>query len=238
MSKILFTQYQNMDLFTGENKLLGGAVVQTSVWMKAFLQLGHDIYQGKLQNDDRTLLPQVQWVNIVDLYHPERKKKRLCCYTHRLPAIYRMLRTSKCDIIYESIPHWYSVYLALFCKRLGIKHIIRIASDNMMDSRILLEQPKWKIKFIHLAFKLCSYVLVQNDYQLEAMSKSVKKKKILKIYNPIEINKDLLKPKQKTDGYYAWVANFRYQKNLSLLFEIAKHNPDFEIKIAGSPKAP
>lgn len=238
MAKFFFIQYQNMELLSGSKTPLGGAVVQTVGWMRAFKELGHDVIQGKLENDQRTLLPEYNWVQTESLYHPDKNRKRFCWYTHRLPAIYKTLRESKCDVVYESIPHWTSFYIAIFCKILNIKHIIRVANDNMMDERILLEQSRYNMFFISLGLRFCDTILAQNSYQYSILRKKFPNKKILKVFNPIVINKDLLNAKDKLEGFIAWVANFRHQKNLRLLFDIAVGNAGENFKIAGSPKYP
>src|SRR5690606_16272710 len=158
MAKILFIQYQNMDLLTGESTRLGGAVVQTGEWIKAFHELGHKVIQGKLENDNRAIQPRFNWIKTVDLFHPEKNKKRFCWYTHRLPGFFQAFKNSKCDVVYESIPHWYSVYLAIFCKILKIRFIIRVASDNMMDKRILKEQSRWNVFLIYQAFQYADFI--------------------------------------------------------------------------------
>ena len=238
MARIFFTQHQNMNLLSGESKLLGGAVVQTCVWIKAFYELGHEVVQGKLENDHKELLPEYSWVNTISIYHPEKNKRRFCWYTHRLPSFFMALKKSQCNVVYESIPHWYSIYLSIFCRFLKIKHIIRVANDNMMDDRILLEQSKWNVRLIFLSLRFCDFILVQNDYQFKTLKNKFPKKKILKIFNPIVLNREYLQPKVARSEYIAWVGNFRYQKNFQLLFNLCKILTFKVFKIAGSPNFP
>lgn len=227
-----------MELLTGSENPPGGAVIQTIGWMTAFKELGHEVIQGRLENDHRVLLPEYNWVQTKSMYHPEKKRKLFCWYTHRLPSLCKAFRESKCDVVYESIPHWTSFYIAIFCKWFKIKHVIRVASDNMMDERIFLEQSRYKVFFISLGLRFCDTILVQNIYQYSILKKKFPHKKILKVFNPIVINRDFLMPKSEMKGFIAWVANFRHQKNLKLLFDIASHNSAEIFKIAGSPKYP
>ena len=238
MARFFFIQHQNMEVLVGSDIPTGGSAVQTVIWMQALKELGHDILQGKLQNDTRELMKEFSWVSIYPLYHPKKNRKRFSWYTHRLPSIFKTLKNSQCDVLYESIPQWYSIYLGIFCKILKIKHVIRVANDNMMDERILLQQSKLNRFFIFLGLRISDNILVQNDYQYQSLKKRFPKKNILKIFNPIVLNKDLMKNKSEMKGYIAWAANFRYQKNLKMLYEIAAILPEENFKIAGSPKFP
>jgi len=238
MARFFFTQTQNMEVLVGSKIPSGGSAVQTVVWMKALNELGHEIIQAKLENDTREILEEYKWLTTVSIFHPEKNRKRLCWYTHRLPSIYRALKDSKCDVVYESIPQWFSFYIGIFCKLLNIKHVIRVANDNMMDDRILMLQSRLNWILISMGFWISDMILVQNTYQYNSLKKRFPRKNIIKIFNPIVLNNDLMKVKSEMKGYIAWVANFRYQKNLKLLFEIASVLPEENFKIAGSPKFP
>src|SRR5690606_15052994 len=60
-------------------------------------------------------------------------------------------------------------------------------------------------------------------------------KKILKISNPIIVHNSFINSPKENLQYIAWVANFRFQKNLKLLYEIAKLLDTENFKIAGEP---
>jgi glycosyltransferase involved in cell wall biosynthesis len=80
--------------------------------------------------------------------------------------------------------------------------------------------------------------VAQSDYQYKELVKTYPKKMIAKLYNPIELKSQFLQKKNKLDGYIAWVANFRFQKNLKLLYEIASICVNETFKIAGQPLMP
>lgn len=235
MAKILFTQYQNVELIVEKGNPIGGAVVETMVWVKALHELGHKIIQFKFENDQRKPTLEYNWIELLPVYDPSKGIRWLRWVFYRLPKIYAALKRSKPDYLYESIPGWSSFYVSVFCKLLGIKMILRVANDNMLDERIKITHSKFDQIFIAQAFKMANFISVQNEFQYITLRKKFPEKKIIKIYNPIVIENGGSSQKKQMTGYLAWVANFRYQKNLKLLFEIAQKIPDETIKIAGVP---
>ncbi|WP_157370290.1 hypothetical protein [Aquiflexum balticum] len=85
---------------------------------------------------------------------------------------------------------------------------------------------------------MADIVLAQNVFQFEILKKRFPKIKISKVFNPIVLDKDFLKTKFQFEGYIAWVANFRYQKNLRLLFEVALLLPLEKVKVVGQTLLP
>jgi glycosyltransferase involved in cell wall biosynthesis len=233
MTKILFLQLENLEFFVENGNPMGGSAVETFVWINAFKELGFEIYQAKLENDHRAVLKEYDWIKTIPIYD-ENKRRKMVWYTYRFPSIFRALKASKCDYVYTSIPKWFSFYIGICCRLMGKKHIVRIASDNMMDDRIYLNHKMRYIKtYISMGFRLADFILPQNQYQLDTLKKKFPNKKILKIFNPIVVNRTFLNVKTRPIGYIAWVANFRDVKNLPLLFKIASILPNEQFKIAG-----
>jgi len=233
MPKIFFYQLQNLELLVENGNPRGGSAVQTLVWMEAFHELGYEVFQSRLENDHRKLLPEFSWVKTIQIYHPKKNKKRLTWFTHRFPSIYSAIKNSNCDILYISIPNWTTFFLGLICLRLKVKQIVRVANDNILDERINLTHSKINAFFMLLGFKTCYLILAQNEFQFNNLKNNYPNKRINKIFNPIIINKKHLNNKLNFQGYIGWVANFRYQKNLSLLFDIAMKLENENFKIAG-----
>jgi glycosyltransferase involved in cell wall biosynthesis len=228
-----------MELIVENGKPRGGAAVQTLVWMQAFHELGFEVFLAKFENDNRKLLAEFDWVKPISIYHPEKYKKRLTWFTYRFPSIYRALKKSGCDYLYISIPRWTTFYLGIICKILGIKKIIRIANDNVLDNRIFVDHKRVEAFFIKLALKHSDLTLTQNEFQFKTLKKRFPKNLVFKFFNPVIIDYRFLKSKNlSSEGYIAWIANFRYQKNLSLLYQIAKNINEINFKIAGEPLFP
>jgi glycosyltransferase involved in cell wall biosynthesis len=237
MSKFLFFETQTMELLATQGKPSGGAAVQTLVWMEGLHQNGHKIFQAKLENDKRVIREAYRKFDLVPLYHKNKGMRIVRWASYRLPKIFFAFSRVKPDFVYESIPFWGSYWISIFCKLLGIKHIIRISNDNLLDKRLRNTASSSHQFFLFLGLRLSDFILAQNDYQYNTLKTKYPNKKILKIHNPIIVDRQHLNSKTEPSGYIAWVANFRYQKNLKLLFEIAQTLPNEEFKIAGNPNS-
>jgi glycosyltransferase involved in cell wall biosynthesis len=108
----------------------------------------------------------------------------------------------------------------------------------MLDKRIEWTHSLFERFFINKAFKGCDFIITQNQFQYNIVKSRYGRNKVLKISNPFLINKRGLIVKTSMHGYIAWVANFRYQKNLQLLYKIAVQLPNEQFKVAGQPLIP
>jgi glycosyltransferase involved in cell wall biosynthesis len=238
MAKYFFVQHQNVEIIVENGAPRGGSVVETLVWMKALNSLGNSVLQAKYEEDQRVLKKEFDWVELVPTYNSRKFKKTLVWYTYRLPKIFLALKKSKPDVVYTSIPQWHTFYLGLMCKFLGIKHIIRIANDKNVNFDLDNSLSYFDKKLINHAYRDSDLILAQSEYQYQELKVNFPNNKVEKLYNPIEIKKNYLKVKKEKLGYIAWVANFRHQKNLKLLFEIASICKNEIFKIAGQPLVP
>lgn len=236
MTKILFTQSDIVELVVEKGNPMGGAVVESLIWMTALNQLGIKVQLVKNANDKRPILEEFAWIETVTTFDPKKGIKWLRWVTYRFPTIFMALKNSKADYIYEPIPTWNSFFLGIFCKLLGIKQILRVANDNMLDGRIKITHSRFDQIFIHLGFKICNFISVQNEFQFNALKRKLPFKKIIKLFNPFIIQDNLELKVFDEKSYICWVANFRYQKNLRLLFNIASTITNNEFKIAGQSK--
>jgi glycosyltransferase involved in cell wall biosynthesis len=237
MPKILFAYMHTIEFFVEGGKPLGGSAVETLVWTKVFRELGYEVQQVRYENDDRKRKAEFDWVELIPIFNSEVTMIRMW-YLYRFPSYFKALKKAKSNVLFTSIPTWYSFYISLFCKVLGIKHIIRIPSDEMVDKKIYLTETKLTAFYIRRAFLLADLILAQNEYQYVQLKKAYSKKKIIKVYNPFIIDRTFLKQKDHFEGYIAWVANFRHVKNLGLLSRIAERYPSEYFKIAGAPLFP
>jgi glycosyltransferase involved in cell wall biosynthesis len=232
--KILFTQTDNIELMVENGAPLGGAVVETMVWMKAMHALGFQILQLRQEGDQRKILPGFEWVTMVPTYNSKKGIRWFKWLYYRIPKIIGSLKQSNTDYVYESIPSWVSFFTVKICYIFKIRLILRIANDYILDERIYRTHSKFEKKLVYKALSQCDYILPQNKYQYDQILKFFPGKKVLMLPNPFVLeNRELLKTKQMGNGYIAWVANFRYQKNLKLLYEICLILDTQKVKIAG-----
>jgi glycosyltransferase involved in cell wall biosynthesis len=236
MSKFFFIESSVKGLIVKEEVVGGGAAVQTLVWMNALKHQGHQVFLANFENDNRELKDAYRNLRLINTYDTEKGVRWLRWVYYRYPRIYKALKKCKPDFLYESIPFWGSFMHSFICRSLGIKHVIRISNDNLLDKRLRNTASKAHQFFLFWGLKTCDVILSQNDYQYQTLRKKFPNKQILKIHNPIVIDKALLSPKaEHQKGYFAWLANFRFQKNLKLLHEIALLLPNEQFKVAGSP---
>jgi glycosyltransferase involved in cell wall biosynthesis len=238
MAKFFFTQTQNVELVVENGEPRGGSAVETMVWMKALYELDQEIFLAKFTEDDRKQISEYSWVNLIPLYDSQAFKKRLVWFSYRFPRIYTVLKKEKPDIVYTSIPTWHILFVGLICRFLKIKHIIRVATDSDLDTTLMPEVP-WHHNWMRaLSYKIADLVVAQNEYQFQTLKKMCPHTKIGKLFNPIELDRRFLRIKDRKTGYIAWLANFRRQKNLKLLHDIAVGFPEEYFKVAGQPLFP
>jgi glycosyltransferase involved in cell wall biosynthesis len=235
MAKFFFFETPVMELLVDNGEASGGAAVQTLVWMEGLYSQGHQIFLAKSLNDTRNIKPEYDFIQAIPIFHPQKGLKKIRWLSYRLPAIYKILKEIKPDYLYESVPFWGSWMINLICKKNKIIHIIRISNDRHLDHRFRMVASKFNQESIFYALKKCDIVLAQNDFQLNTLQKKIPDQRIFKIYNPIKIKFEYLKAKKEIQGYFAWIANFRYQKNIKLLFEIANELKDENFRIVGVP---
>lgn len=235
MARFFFTQQQNIEMIVKGGTPSGGAVTATLVWMEALNELGHEIIQARAENDNRPILEEFSWIQICKIYDPNKGIPKVRWLTYRLRKYFIALKNIDCDYVFESIPTWTSYFLGLICLVQNKKLILRVANDNILDERFKLTHSIFERKFIFLAFRISSYILAQNNFQYNSLKKMFPRKKILKISNPYIVNRSLKSMEKEYQGYIAWVANFRYQKNPELLYKIASRMTTEDFKVAGKP---
>lgn len=238
MAKILFFYFPNVEALVDQGNPKGGSLTQTLFWMKAMHQLGHDVYQVKFEDDNRELLDEYNWIKLIPIYHSEKFRKRLVWFSYRLPKIFRILNENNFDFVYFSMPHWTCFFTAIFCKLVKSKQIIRIANDKNVDRSLADENAFYVNLFCDSSIRISDFVLAQNKFQFDVLQSKYHVKKLLKISNPILLNDNFLNKKLEYSGHIAWLANFRHQKNLKLLFEIVSLLKGEMFKIAGQPLYP
>jgi glycosyltransferase involved in cell wall biosynthesis len=238
VAKFFFTDTAVMELIVQEGNASGGAAVQTLMWMEGLTELGHKVFLAKLENDNRPIKPAFKKFQLVPIYDSSKGIRVIRMATYRIPAFYKALKKTCPDFLYDSVPWWDTYINVGICKLLNIKHIIRISSDIMLDSNFKKTTSRSHKFFMHIGLRNSSLILAQNNYQFQSLKKLFPKTSIQKIYNPIIINKDFLHKKEDFMEYIAWIANFRFAKNLKLLYIIAKAMPHENFKIAGIPFNP
>lgn len=235
MAKFLFFESAVMELIVENGATSGGAAVQTLVWMEGLHALGNEVLLTCDGQAEYKIKKEYEFIQLVPFQNSNKGIKVIRWITHILPETYRLLNKHQPDFLYEAVPFWGTYLYASICKSLSIKHITRISSDALLDQRIRLSNSLFHQFFLNLGLRFSNIILAQNDYQYKTLKNKFPQKEIYQIYNPIKIDEKFLQQKKNIEGYFAWIANFRYAKNLKLLYHIAKSLPEEIIKIAGVP---
>lgn len=92
MAKFLFTQFQNVELIVENGNPIGGAVVETMVWINSLHENGHEIDQFRYANDKRVQLSKYGFIKLFPVYHPTKGIRWLRWPLYRLPNIYKAIK--------------------------------------------------------------------------------------------------------------------------------------------------
>lgn len=226
MAKFVFYDANINKLLAKDEDGVGGASIQSYNWIRGLLALGHEVSVSTYGDGEQLNSTELE-INYVPFYDNNKGIRWIRWIYYRFPSIYKNLKKVSPDYFYESIPSWGSLLIGLICNRLKIKYIIRLSNDNTLDAK----NRKTDYWILKLGINRCDYLLCQNDYQFNQAERAFPGKKILKITNPFVLRKEGKIAGPKT--YIAWVANFRYVKNLRLLYEIAELMDNQQFKIAG-----
>lgn len=233
MAKFLFHDFDIIKLLVKDEQPSGGAAVQSLIWIQGLQHYGHQVTLVKDNDDTRELKSKWRHLRIVPIYSSAKGIKWIRWVYYRLPRLFSSLREERPDYVYESNPAWNTFFTAIFCKILSIKLIIRIPLDAQLDERYRKDHSMIHIFFMNLGIGLADSVLCQNAYQMGLVKKKFPRKKSLKVYNPFIFSDTKSEIELEKKNYIAWVANFRYQKNLKLLFEIASTLTSYEFRVVG-----
>ncbi|MBS9525038.1 glycosyltransferase [Litoribacter alkaliphilus] len=232
MSRFLFYDDKIINLLLENEKPTGGAAVQALNWVKGLLEEGHEVAlmtnvpKDKLKSEYRNL-------KLIPLYDDKKGMRWIRWVSYRIPFIHDQIREYNPDFLYQGVPGWQSMVLALICKKLGIKFLMRISSDAMVDDRFLRKYSKPHQIVVQNAFNLADCIICQNEYQFGQMQEKYPNNKILKITNPIEYKSTTNSYAWK--GHILWLGLFKAVKNLGLLYEIASLLPNEKFVVAGEP---
>ena len=163
MARFFFIEPSVMGLIVKDETIGGGAAVQTLVWMNALKELGQDVVLAKFENDLREINEKFIDINLKNTYHTEKGIRWLRWVYYRFPSVYKALKNSDSDFLYESIPFWGSFVHSFICRKLGIKHIIRISNDNLLDERLRNTASKAHQYFLFWGLKSCDVILSEID---------------------------------------------------------------------------
>jgi len=233
MARFLFYDDKIINILLQEEKPSGGAAVQAYGWIRGLAEAGQDIYVMTNNNRSGSLKEECKDINLIPLYDPKKGIRWLRWLYYRLPYIYKKIKHTNPDYLYQGIPGWTSFLLGIICRKLNIKYILRISNDYLLDSRFYKNYSKTHRFFQRLGINATYCILCQNDYQLSIIKNEFPGKIAIKIPNPIFLKNNLTVVDVSSRQYIAWLGLYQYQKNLQLLYEIAYLLKEEQFLIAG-----
>ncbi|MFC4872893.1 glycosyltransferase family 4 protein [Negadavirga shengliensis] len=232
--KFLFYDYQAINILLVNEVPSGGAAVQAHGWMQGLLSEGHEVNLITDIGRGGSIKEECKKIKLHSVFDAQKGIRWIRWIYYRSPYIYKKIKEINPDYLYQGIPSWHTFIFALICIQLNIKLIQRISNDFLLDDRFYKNHSRIHGFFLNLGLKLSYCILCQNDYQLNIIRKRFPNKKIFKISNPIFLNGYHLNEIDQPKEHIAWLGLFQYQKNLPLLYEIAKTLPGERFLIAGT----
>ncbi len=236
MSRFLFYDDMLINVIQKEQKPSGGAAVQTLAWIMGLEENKQEVYVLTNLYSACNIKDDFKHIKLLDNYKPNHGIRWIRWIYYRIPYVLKILKRNKPDYLILSIPDWSTFVWAIFCKMLKIKLVVRVSNDNFVDKRLMETHAKVFYYLMKFGFSLSYAIVCQNVYQFNQLKKKYPKKKIAKFVNPFYRKTTQNYRSIKTNenkSYIAWLGLFQYQKNLKLLFKIAKSLNGTSFKIAG-----
>lgn len=232
MPKILFYVFNLPYLIQDNGKPVGGATVQIYSWLNGLKEINNKAailtFKGASQ-----LIGEQNIFDVVETYNKSEGLPLLKWITARIPSIISGIKKYKPDYLIRFGAGFESGLAAILGKILKIPVIIRIANDIDTDDRIKKTKSFFDRLMFSYSLKNSFLIVCQNNYQLEQLTKKYPEKKIIVLKNPFISKHDIPILQFNERKYIAWIGIFSRQKNLRLLYEIAKQNVQFEFRVAG-----
>src|SRR5690606_20451423 len=116
MAKFFFYDTDIVKLLSSQEKLAGGAAVQSYAWIKGLTAIGHKTYIATYGDQENTFRLNVNQIELVPIYDKYKGIRKVRMIYYRIPNVFRVLKKYKPDSVYQSIPSWDSFFIGLFCR--------------------------------------------------------------------------------------------------------------------------
>jgi glycosyltransferase involved in cell wall biosynthesis len=233
MARFLFFDDKIINILLKDEKPSGGAAVQAYGWIRGLSEAGQEVYVLTNTSHNGPIKEECKEIKLVPMYDKQKGLRLLRWAYYRLPHIYQKIKQIRPHYLYQGVPSWTSFFIGLMCRQLGVKYIMRISNDYLLDDRFYKNYSKTHRYFLRLGFRLSYCILCQNEYQLSIIQKDFPGKRAVKIANPVSINIPDAPEAMESRKYIAWLGLYQYQKNMPLLYEIALKLKGEQFLIAG-----
>jgi glycosyltransferase involved in cell wall biosynthesis len=171
---------------------------------------------------------------LIETFEQNRGIPKLRLIYPRVPSMLSAARTLGPDIIVQSCSGFETAAMAWIAARIGIPFVHRIACDTDTDGREHLYQSRASQLAFRYGLARAQFVICQNEYQFGQIGRRFPSKHKGILHNAIILPSGGFNASSRVARrYIAWLAVFRRQKNLQLLFRVAQSLPHIEFRVAG-----
>ncbi len=221
------------------NYPVGGATVEWFSWIIGFKDNGWVVKVLSSQRAEERISTNTNTdtdidIEIIYTYKVNKGISILRWFYYRIPVILKSVISSRPDVIVQECASLNTAIMAFVAKVLKIPFVYRVANDIDSDDRIKQRLSRFDKFLYSRAIKTANAIVCQNNYQLANFQQLFKSgKRICKIHNPIQLNKETMVVPKSERKYISWIGVFQKQKNLPVLLEIANKMPSILFKVAG-----
>ena len=170
---------------------------------------------------------------LIETVHKNKGFKIIKYFYLHIPTYLKKTNQFSPDVIIQACAGLNTGIMSFIAKNLNVPFLYRVANDIDTDYRINVHLTKYQLLAYKFGLQNSSAIICQNNYQYNQLLKKYPNKILDILFNPFYLNKNILSEQFKKRNYIAWIGVFQKQKNLPLLFDIAKSISSVKFKIAG-----
>lgn len=232
--KILFIDFTLPYLLKDSSHPVGGWAVQLNAWINGLRANGQQVGVLTWKGTNNFVNKKLDF-DLIETYDPDRGIKIIKYFYDYIPTLYKKTVQYKPDVIIQACAGLNTGIMAFIAGRLNIPFIHRCASNIDSPPYYNNKQLKYEQLLYKYGLKKAALILCQNKYQYEGFKKQFPEKPLYILHNPFLRNSDIEISPYENRKYIAWLGVFKREKNLPLLYDIAKQCPKATFKIAGMP---
>ena len=168
-------------------------------------------------------------------------------FTHRLPNIYRSLKTQKADIYYCRIRDFRHILAFWATRKVNAKFVLSLASDldavnfwqRLKYQYLVSELSLWSLSNALLIEMVYPFLLRKADLilvQHEEQQKILARKNIKSYVFPNLIDLDEPVSSNAHSDYFIYAGSLDKRKGFVKFFELIKKTPNYFFKVVGQPR--
>lgn len=232
--KILFIDFKLPYLLTDSSYPIGGWTVQLRAWITGLRFIDNEVgvltWKGANSFVDKELN-----FDLIETYDPDKGIKIFKYFYYYIPSLYKTVAQYKPDVTVQACSGLNTGIMAYIGKRLDIPFIYRATSDRDADGRYKNGLLKYEQVAYNYGLKRADAILCQNSYQYEHLKEQFPEKALHILHNPFLKASNIPISSYEDRKYIAWLGVFKREKNLALLYDVAKKCCEVTFKIAGMP---